>query len=225
VFSIVALALGMAILFVGSRIVIRTPQSTDGIIVDVRTLEELQQEAQRLERENRMLQSEADAAHIRNALSNEGAEERDDPANNSIREEIDRTNQSLRGNRDAWDQGLAEIESMKGEETGKDQKNAGNDSRASGKVQISFSLINPTRYAVDVYNPGYRCEREGEVTVRITVNRGGDVTAAEVDRAVSTADVCMHETAIDAARQSRFDVNSGAPERQTGTITYLFIPQ
>ncbi len=71
VFSILALALALAILFIGSRIVIRTPQPSDGILVDTRTIEEIEQEIARRERENRMLRSELDARQIRNAISNE----------------------------------------------------------------------------------------------------------------------------------------------------------
>ncbi len=227
VFAIVALALVMAILFIGSRIVISTPQPSDGIIVDVRTVEELREEARRLQREVQLRQSELDRENIRNAISNEGAELRDDRNTNmaGMRDRIDDVNESMRGNRDAWDQGLRDIDAMRGERDGEGERNTNNDTRARGTVQISFSLLNPTRYSVNLVNPGYRCERGGEVTVQITVNRGGDVVAANVDRGSSTNDACMHQTALDAARRSRFDINSAAPERHTGTITYLFIPQ
>ena len=228
VFSLVVLALVLAILFIGSRIVIRTPVADDNILVDLRTVEELREEARRLEREVRMRQSEADMSAIRNAVSNEGAELRDDNRTSDMFSRADQTNESMRGNRDAWDRGLRDIEAIRGSREGEDNanlRNANNDSRAKGTVQISFSLVNPTRYSVDLYNPGYRCERGGEVTVQITVNRNGDVVSAAVDKASSTNDVCMHETALDAARRSRFDVNPAAPDRHTGTITYIFIPQ
>jgi TonB family protein len=74
-------------------------------------------------------------------------------------------------------------------------------------------------------NPGYRCERDGTVVVQIAVDRGGNVVGATVDKASSTADDCMHRTSLDAALRSRFDVNTAAPERHTGTITYIFIRQ
>ncbi len=227
VFSIVALALVMAILFIGSKIMIRTPRPDDAIIVDIRTVEELREEARRLQREVMLRQSEADRENIRNAVSNEGAELRDDRNTNlsSMREAIDNVNQSLRGNRDAWDSGLRDIEQMRGERDGEGEKNANNDTRAKGTFQVSFSLLNPTRYSVDLVNPGYRCERGGEVTVAITVNRGGDVVAAAVDRNSSDADACMHTAALDAARRSRFNIEPAAPERHSGTITYIFIPQ
>jgi TonB family protein len=90
---------------------------------------------------------------------------------------------------------------------------------------VSFSLSNPTRYSDNIVVPGYRCEKGGEVVVDITVNRSGDVVAAAVNKGLSDSDNCMHETALDAARRSRFNLDGSAPERQTGTITYLFIPQ
>ncbi len=227
VFSIVALAMVMAILFIGSRIVIRTPQSSDGILVDIRTAEELQREIDRRERENRMLQSQLDARHIRNAASNEGADPERAPDVSAVTSAVDRTNENLRGNRNAWDEGLRRIEAMENEQgnEGDADRDSRTDTRATGTVQIRFSLVNPTRYSAYLYNPGYRCEAGGEVTVAITVNHNGDVVGATVDKSVSTDNLCMHETALDAARRSRFDVNTSAPARHTGTITYIFIPQ
>ncbi len=227
IFSMVALALVMAILFVGSRIAVNTPGRDDAILVELRTVEELRREAERLQREVSMRQSEADLRNIRNAISNEGAELRDDRNTDMarMRDEFDRIDRSMRGNSDAWDQGLRDIEAMRGTREGEEAQNAGSDSRAKGRVQVSFSLVNPLRRSVDLVNPGYRCESGGEVTVAITVSRSGDVVAASVDRGASSADECMHQAALDAARRSRFDVNGAAPERHTGTITYLFIPQ
>jgi TonB family protein len=227
VFSLVALTLAMAILFIGSRVVIRSPRSSDGIIVDMRTAEELQQEIARRERENRMLRSELDARQIRNAVSNEGADPDRSPDVSSVSAAVDRTNDNLRGNRNAWDEGLRRIDQMRNEDgnEGDADRNSRTDTKAVGTVQISFSLVNPTRYSAYLYNPGYRCETGGEVTVAITVDQNGDVIAASVDRSVSTENTCMHETALDAARRSRFDVNTSAPARHTGTITYIFIPQ
>jgi TonB family protein len=228
VFALVTLALVMAILFVGSKIIIRTPQSDDAIVVDLRTVEELREEARRLQREVTQRQSAADAAYIRNAVSNEGAAESDERSSRALglTDRFDDAAGRMSANRDAWDQGLRDIEAMRSASGDNgDSANVNRDSRAKGTVQVSFSLINPLRYSADLVNPGYRCERGGEVTVQITVSRGGDVVAAAVDRASSAGDDCMFETALDAARRSRFNVDSSAPERHTGTITYLFIPQ
>ena len=68
----------------------------------------------------------------------------------------------------------------------------------------------------------YQCEGGGEVVVGITVNPSGEVVAAKV---ASGGDDCMREAALEAARNSLFNIDDSAPARQSGTITYLFIPQ
>ena len=218
----------MAILFVGSKVMVRAPKRHASIIVDIRTLEELQREKARLEREVKMRQQNelADYAHLRNMASNENAELRDDRNTNvsNLRNRADGLDGRMQSNRDAWDQGMREIEAMKNNR-GDREGNINNDTRAKGRVLVSFSLANPTRYSADLVVPGYRCERGGEVVVQITVNRGGDVVSAAVDRSLSDSDNCMHSTALDAARRSRFNLDSSAPASQTGTITYLFVPQ
>lgn len=70
--------------------------------------------------------------------------------------------------------------------------------------------------------PAYRCEGGGDVVVEITVNRAGEVVNARVQ---SGGDECMRESALRAARVSRFNIDQSAPARQQGTITYIFIPQ
>ena len=58
--------------------------------------------------------------------------------------------------------------------------------------------------------------------MQITVAPSGEVIAARVR---SGGDDCMRETALQAARASSFNIDSSAPDRQQGTITYMFIPQ
>ena len=96
------------------------------------------------------------------------------------------------------------------------------DRKVQGRVTVSFSLVDPVRHARHLVVPAYQCEGGGEVVVRITVNRAGEVTHASV---ASGGDDCMRETAVRAARNSVFDINDAAPARHTGTITYIFIPQ
>lgn len=227
VFSIVALVLLMAILFIGSKIVIRTPLQTNGIVMDLRTVEEMRQETERLQREVRLRQSEADIRNISNAVSNAGAELRDDRNTNmnAMREAIDGNNENMRGNRDAWEQGLQDIEAMRGTRDGEDDKNADNDSRAPGTVLVEFSLVNPLRLRDGLPVPGYKCETFGKAVVDITVSRGGEVVAAKINERLSDKDLCMRETALNFARRSRFNIDSSAPERHTGTITYTFVAQ
>ena len=44
-------------------------------------------------------------------------------------------------------------------------------------------------------------------------------------RVTEGGDDCMRESALRAARNSLFNIDDSAPARQTGTITYIFIPQ
>ena len=87
---------------------------------------------------------------------------------------------------------------------------------------VSFSLTDPVRTRRYLEVPAYQCEGGGEVVVGITVNPSGEVVAAKV---ASGGDDCMREAALEAARNSLFNIDDSAPARQSGTITYLFIPQ
>ncbi len=213
-----AIVLLMAILFVGSKIVVRTPQYDDVILVELQTLEELRAEAQRLEREVRMRQSENDGEFIRNAVSNEGA----DPGD--TRGQTPRPSGQMDANREAWNQGLSEIDAMsrRSDDT---SGNVNNDSRARGRVMVSFWLVDPLRFSANVVVPGFTCERGGVVVVKIAVNRSGDVVSADVDRGASSGDGCMYAAAVQAALASSFNVDNRAPARHSGTITYTFIAQ
>ena len=94
--------------------------------------------------------------------------------------------------------------------------------KQKGSVLISYWL--PGRRDVSLYMPAYQCEGGGEVTVAITVNRNGKVTAASL-KETTTSSNCINETAVTAARNSRFNVDGSAADRQSGTITYIFVPQ
>jgi hypothetical protein len=218
----------MAILFVTSRIVIRAPRSEVDILVDVRTVEELRKEARQLQRENRMLQSEIDARQIANAISNAGAELQDDRRSDmsAVRNRIEDNAAGMRGNRDAWDRGLREIEAMENASRNKGSTTQTNtDTRARGRVLVEFSLVDPLRQSAYLPPPGYRCERFGIVVIDIVVDRNGDVESAKVNNGQSDGDLCMRETALNYALRSRFNIDTSAPDRHAGTITYTFIAQ
>jgi hypothetical protein len=225
--SLGIMALARAILFVTSRIVVRTPRGDETILVDVRTVEELQQEAARLQREVRLRQSEATAAQIANAISNAGADLSDDRNTDmsAMRDQLDGNTAGLQGNRDAWDQGLREIEAMKNPSKGKGSDASNKDTRARGRVLVEFSLTDPLRLRDGLPVPGYRCEKFGIVVIDITVNRNGDVVSAKVNNGQSDGDLCMRETALDYAMRSRFNIDTSAPEKHYGTITYTFVAQ
>lgn len=96
------------------------------------------------------------------------------------------------------------------------------DSRAKGRVTVSFSLTDPVRTRRYLEVPAYQCEGGGEVVVGITVNPSGEVVAAKI---VSGGDDCMRESCVGAHAIRFFNIDDSAPARQSGTITYLFIPQ
>ena len=128
----------------------------------------------------------------------------------------------MRANREAYERGLAEAEAIRRRRERTDERGESSDRKVQGRVTVSFSLVDPVRHARHLVVPAYQCEGGGEVVVRITVNRAGEVTHASV---ASGGDDCMRETAVRAARNSVFDINDAAPARHTGTITYIFIPQ
>ena len=94
--------------------------------------------------------------------------------------------------------------------------------KQKGSVLISYWL--PGRRDVSLYMPAYQCEGGCEVTVNITVNRNGKVVSASMKES-STNSSCINDMAILAARNSRFNVDDTGSDKQSGTITYIFVPQ
>ena len=64
----------------------------------------------------------------------------------------------------------------------------------------------------------------GTITVRVSVNRQGQVTAAsyQTGTGAAAANASTRQSCVNAARASRFSVDNDAPAIQTGTITYRF---
>ena len=218
----------LMIVFVSSKIVVGRRASQQGMYIDLQTLAELEKERDRLEREvrERQEQNPIDWGSIRNRASNENALNerlRDDRGTNTaaLKEAAAEAEARMRANREAYEEGLAEeraIRERRGREEGAERR----DSKIKGRVTVSFSLTDPVRTSRWLEVPAYRCEGGGEVVVSITVNRAGEVTAARIEEG---GDDCMREAALRAARMSLFNIDSAAPARQTGTITYIFIPQ
>ena len=222
----------LAIAFVSSKIIVGSTRHAQGFYIDLQEMEQLVEVKERLEEEVRwrqMQQEQIDWENIHNDVSNEHAQLdaslRDDRGTNTaaLNADADAAQERMRANREAYEQGLAEaaaIREGRSESASANEKPA--DRKVEGRVRVSFSLVDPIRYSRHLVVPAYRCEGGGEVVVRITVNRGGEVVNASV---VSGGDDCMRSTAVQAARNSRFDINDSAPARQNGTITYIFIPQ
>ena len=217
----------LGIVFVGSKIILNDKPHLQGIYIDLQDLETLAEEKERLEREVEMkqLQANMDWSSVRNLTSNEALLNenlkddrgtRTEALNASAREIAE----GMESNRAAYEAGLAEAEAIldKGRAKSEDKTTEGQDSKFKGNVTVSFVLKDPVRTKRHLVVPAYRCEGG----VAITVNRGGEVTAAKV---VSGGDESMREAALDAAWKSLFNIDMSAPERHNGTITYLFIPQ
>ena len=74
--------------------------------------------------------------------------------------------------------------------------------------------------------PGYLCKEQGIVVVRISVGRDGRVKRAEYDPSASVGvNECMLDQALLSVRNTPFNASTAAPEPQTGTITFRFVPQ
>lgn len=222
---IVYLVLGIA--FFSSKILLGRKPSSQGMYIDLSTVELLERERDRLAEEVRRANSQIDWNAIRNTSSNENALNenlQDDRGTNTaaLNSSAEEVEQRMRANREAFERGMAEVESIskRGEGGAKDEQR--NDAKVKGRVTVSFSLKNPVRYSRHLIKPAYRCEGGGEVVVNITVNQRGEVTSAYV---ASGGDECMRTTAVQAAKGSKFDYNESAPKQQQGVITYIFIPQ
>ena len=103
-----------------------------------------------------------------------------------------------------------------------DKNDSGQTRPYSGPSVLSWELEG--RQAVRLPIPAYRCYGAGDVTVIITVNSLGQVTAAKVDDLSSSSDGCLRQRSLEAARQSKFS-RDDARETQMGTIVYRFIAQ
>lgn len=225
-YAMIAAYLIVGIAFFASKIAVGGRPHADTIYIDLDDIELLEQERDRLEAEVRAATSAIDWESIRNLSSNENAlnENLSDAEGNNaaeINSAAEAAEARMRANREAYERGLSEVDAIRAEK-GKTDEKTSSDVRRKGHVTVSFSLLNPVRYARNLVYPVYRCEGGGEVVVNITVTRGGEVASAGVE---SGGDECMRHAALSAARASTFNVDSSAPQYQKGNITYIFIPQ
>jgi TonB family protein len=228
VMVIVYLVLG--IVFFASKIVIGSKPHMQGIYVDLQTLEELEAEKERLEREIQMQQSQLDWSAVRNLQSNESMLNenlRDDRGTNTseINESARDIAAGMAANRAAYEAGLAEAQSIltaDRESSDADKQTQRQDVKYTGGGTVRFEFKNPVRTSRDLVVPAYKCEAGGQVVVNVVLNQGGEVISARV---ASGGDERMREEALKAARASTFNIDNSAPARHSGTITYTFIPQ
>jgi hypothetical protein len=228
----VILYLVLGIVFFSSKIIIGSRPHTQGIYVDLQTLEELEKEKERLQREIELKQQQdIEWSKIRNLQSNDAVlneELKDDRNTNTaaLNESIKSVAADMEANRAAYEKGVGEAESIlndrpKTDDGSKSQKK-GEDSKYKGGVTVRFEFRNPTRTKRHLVVPAYTSDTGGQVEVWVTLNNGGEVVAARIK---SGGNEIMREEALKAARQSLFNIDSSAPERHEGIITYTFLPQ
>lgn len=143
--------------------------------------------------------------------------------------EAERVQQELAAGRQAFRSGMDEIAEMS--KRHKVPKSSSPSSKSSssqrqtvkvqGNVTVSYDLAGRT--ATYLHVPAYQCREGGTVVVGITVNRNGEVTNASVEKA--SPGECIAQRAVQAALASSFNADAGAPDRQRGTITYVFVAQ
>ena len=216
--------------FFASKIVIGRKVTQQGMFIDLQELAALEQERDRLAEEVRRANQNIDWSKIRNTSSNENALNEnlaDDRGTNtsSLNEDAQAVEQRMRANREAYEKGLSDARragERQEDESVDDSSGNKSDKKVKGSVTVSFSFDNPVRYSRKLIKPAYRCEGGGEVVVKVAIDRAGKVLFAYVE---SGGDECMRNTAVSAAKGSRFDHNNSAPAKQEGTITYIFIPQ
>ncbi len=92
-----------------------------------------------------------------------------------------------------------------------------------GKSNIHYLLGN--RYHLQLPIPVYLAQGGGEVVVDIVVNRNGDVLSASPREPANLNDPTILAYAKQAAEKTLFNPENSAPEKERGTITYIFVAQ
>lgn len=219
------------ILFIVGKISLNDRSADQGMIIDFREEPkwELTPEQQRILSQRERV----DYSEVRNATSNDNAEQldsriRDDRGTEAsqLYEDAGKLAEAMRANRELYEAGLAQAEQTADRQTGeKGGEGTRQDTRVEGSVTVRFSFTDPVRSSVNLIVPAYLCEGGGVVELSVTLDINGKVTSATVNKHSSSRDECMQQTAVNAAQNSRFNVDPSAPARHRGTITYTFIPQ
>lgn len=143
--------------------------------------------------------------------------------------EAERVQRELAAGQQAFRSGMDEIAEMSKrhkmpKSTSSPSKSSSSQRRTvkvQGNVTVSYDLAGRT--ATYLHVPAYQCREGGTVVVGITVNRNGEVINASVEKA--SPGECIAQRAVQAALASSFNADAGAPDRQRGTITYVFVAQ
>lgn len=215
------------IAFVTADIVVSRQSNEGEIMIDLSDLEKLQEELERAQELNRLLNEQYEQGEATNQISNENAldENLEDHRTDASKlyGEAEKVQERVRQNAKDYAAGLeAEQKLLNRHYEGEGEIE---NKKVKGKVTVSYSLNNPVRHALRMPVPAYLCQGGGEVVVNIVVNRNGEVLSAKIDNSLSEPNSCLREAALAKAADSFFNADSSAPARQQGTITYLFISQ
>ena len=69
--------------------------------------------------------------------------------------------------------------------------------------------------------PNYRVQDAGTVTVKVLVDRNGNVVSAVPLRS-TTPNSSLLKSSVEAALKAKFNTSESAPDLQEGTITYKY---
>jgi hypothetical protein len=104
---------------------------------------------------------------------------------------------------------------------GKSQEMAAN---YKGATRIYYDLIGRSHLYLPI--PIYKCQGSGKVVLSIEVDQNGNVQKAQiVERESTVSDLCLIETAVNTALDSRFNPDANSPRIEIGTLTYQFVAQ
>lgn len=229
--------LAFGIVFVSTKIVLNNQKYDNTLYVD---LTELQQQLMEEERLNQQLQheKEEESTPLRNRVSDvhggaesvgrwdessQEASESESDFQESLDEEAAAVASRLRASREAFEKGRREEQEMIDRHKAQREAKEGEQEsgvKQQGNVLVEYDL--PGRRDVSLFIPAYLCEGSGRVVVSITVNRNGKVTSASVKE--GSGSTCINDSAVRAARNSTFNVDPNR-DKQSGTITYRFVPQ
>lgn len=96
-------------------------------------------------------------------------------------------------------------------------------SNFKGKSNIHYNLAN--RYHISLAIPVYLAQGGGSVTVDIVVNRSGRVISANPRPNPAITEMIIFAYAKQAAEKTEFNADPSAPDKQSGTISYVFVSQ
>lgn len=211
-------------------------QQTNRIVLDFSQDEDMQKELEEMQKKEKMQASpkefikEMQQEYLGKTIPVNEADESDakksiEQMESEIKKELGVSDYSER------DTGtIQKIEPPKKKETPQIEKKKdfinekGEPSVFRGATTISYNLKG--RQYLYIPTPQYQCEKGGKVTLDVVVNPKGYVLSAEPNYSKSQiSEECIIESATKAALTTRFDEKPGAPAKQPGTITFIFVAQ